>query len=153
MPSGGIRIFLAVTGRVVSRSRHATTAPAPTSAPPGSGTSAPSAYQQVQAWYAGVQDIYTSIQQDTEAIKLAAGKQDVTSVHNGCEALQVDVAKARAAPPPPDLRMLAAIGDATDAYAAGARACLAGDYKTTATQIDQGAYYLQRANDIMNNMN
>lgn len=131
-------------------SQPATGAPAGTSPAPGASSLSP--FQQAQAWFASVQPIYTSIQQDTEAIKLAAGKQDVAAIRNACEALQVDDEKARAAPAPPDELMVAAVGSATDAYAKAARACLAGDYKTTATQINQGAYYLQRANDIMNNM-
>lgn len=131
--------------------------PTPTThavAPAGSSSGQPtlSPFQQAQAWFASVQDIYTSIQQDTEAIKMAAGKQDVTSIHNACAALQADNEKARLAPAPPDRLMIAAVGSATDAYAQAAQACLAGDYATTATQIDQGAYYLARANDIMNNM-
>lgn len=129
-------------------------ATAPATAPtPTATASGRSPFQQAQAWFASVQDIYTSIQQDTEAIKLAANKQDVTSVRNACAALQADNEKARAAPAPPDPLMAAAVGSATDAYAKAAQACLAGDYKTTATEINQGAYYLQRANDIMNNMN
>lgn len=148
-PATGTSGAPATTAASTAASTRAGTTASPQ---PTASASSASDYQRVQAWYAGVHDIYTSIQQDTEAIKLAAGKQDVTSVDNGCRALQSDVARARSAPPPPDLRMLAAIGDATDAYAAAAHACLAGDFKTTAAQINQGAYYLQRANDIMNNL-
>ena len=142
----------------------ATSAPAPASTPAGSSAPAPAVstpapaasnltpFQLAQAWFASVQPIFTSIQQDTEAIKLAAGKQDVVSVRNACQALQVDNQKARLAPAPPDRLMIVAVGSATDAYAKAAQACLAGDYSTTATQIDQGAYYLQQANTIMNNL-
>lgn len=110
-------------------------------------------FQLAQAWFASVQPIYTSIQQDTEVIKTAAAKQDLNSIHSACQALQQDNQKARLAPAPPDRLMIAAVGSATDAYAQAAHACLSGDYATTATEIDQGAYYLSRANDIMNAMN
>lgn len=135
-------------------SQPATTAPAVTSAAttPAPSSSTLSPFEQAQAWFASVQDIYTSIQQDTETIKLAADRKDLASVHNACQALQVDAEKARAAPAPPDALMVAAVGSATDAYAEAARACLAGDFTTTAKEINQGAYYLQRANDIMNNL-
>jgi len=129
-------------------------APGPTGSAGGpSATASPSGgFERAQAWFSGVQGYFAAIQTGTEQIKSAAARNDVAALPNLCRLLGVNVVKVNDAPAAPDKRLAQAVAAAMTAYKAAAQSCLTGDFGATATGINQGAQYLQQANDIMNNL-
>lgn len=121
--------------------------PTPTPSPSGTG-----AYERALAWSDLVHDDVTAIQQSTDAISQAAGKRDVAALKDLCIGLRQATTKLNADPTPPDTLMRQAVADAVSAYSAAATSCLAGNYGATADAITAGASYLNRANNIMNNL-
>jgi hypothetical protein len=111
-----------------------------------------SAYDRVQAWYDGVATHFAAIQDITGAIKDAAGASNVAALPNLCGQLRHDVTVVDSDPAPPDKLMAAAVIASMNAYSDAARSCLAGDYGAAATGINKGAVYLDKANQIMNNL-
>ena len=136
-----------------------TTATSATSAVPSGSAGGPTAaasptggFERAQAWFSGVQGYFAAIQTGTEQIKAAAARNDAAALPNLCRLLGANVVKVNDAPAPPDQRLAQAVGAAMTAYKSAAQSCLSGDFGATATGINQGAQYLQQANDIMNNL-
>lgn len=109
-------------------------------------------FERAQAWFSGVRGYFAAIQTGTEQIKAAAARNDAAALPNLCRLLGANVVKVNDAPAPPDKRLAQAVGAAMTAYKSASQSCLNGDFGATATGINQGAQYLQQANDIMNNL-
>ena len=122
----------------------------PTTPSPSGSATGP--YERALAWSDLVHDDVTAIQQSTDAISQAAGKQDVAALKDLCIGLRQATTKLSADPAPPDTQMRQAVADAVSAYSAAATSCLAGNYGATADAITAGASYLNQANNIMNNL-
>jgi len=119
---------------------------------PTAAASPTGGFERAQAWFSGVQGYFAAIQTGTEQIKAAAARNDAAALPNLCRLLGANVVKVNDAPAPPDKRLAQAVGAAMTAYKSAAQSCLSGDFGATATGINQGAQYLQQANDIMNNL-
>lgn len=136
----------------------ANTASLPTAVTPSGSGAAPTAasptggFERAQAWFAGVQGYFAAIQTGTEQIKAAAARNDVAALPNLCRGLGLNVVKVNDAPAAPDKRLAQAVGAAMAAYKSAAQSCLTGDFAATATGINQGAQYLEQANEIMNDL-
>jgi hypothetical protein len=129
-----------------------TTAQSGSAGVPTATASPTGGFERAQEWFSGVQGYFAAIQTGTEQIKAAAARNDAAALPNLCRVLGNNVVKVNDAPAAPDKRLAQAVGAAMTAYKSAAQSCLTGDFGATATGINQGAQYLQQANDIMNNL-
>lgn len=153
----GLSVLVSVAGCTSSSGgEHSSSRPPATTSssplPATTETAPAGTAAQVQQWYEGVSTHFATIQTDTEAIKSAAQTQKASDLPNLCGALQVHVAAAFSDPAAPLKTLATAISSALGAYARAATSCLAGDYNTAATGINQGASYLTQANAIINSL-
>lgn len=111
----------------------------------GSSPTGPAAdTRAVLDWFSGVRGDLAAIQKDQYAIADAASSQDATAVDSVCQQLKDDVVTFEADPAAPDTVIREDLAHAMDAYSTAATECLAGDYESSASDLDTGTSWLAR---------
>ena len=105
----------------------------------------------LQSWWSSVQSDAHAIGSDGNQISTDANNNDQAAVQSDCQSLLTDTQAAQSDPAVPNTLMQVNWSSALSDYAAGAQACINGDFNTATSDLDNGNNQLtDLANAISN---